>query len=572
MNNRIQLYAAILLLGIGGFYGCLSYIRFTNSATRDDTSTAASAQANVAQPVQQNPDETCWVVDQTLRDIANILVHAKGDAKPAAVNVAANMTSVPYTFGIHIDSLPEPSQIALQHYVWGSENYTPVVKNLMQAWKLETPQATAPDTAMAGRLATPDASVLVAEGQRITKALATHPLDPELNEQAALLTVVFGLRESSGVFYDVRGTLCRVAAHLAVARASRPEAGPNGKLASMVLLALAGREVESLEELKPLEAAQPAWANALKMRNTGDWRITAQPASASLLEQLAWFRAATAAAGVDFAHVKFPKSAEDDRPDWGHLAGAESYSVENGHEYIKNLLVLEVAEISATWRTLSGTPMEEADLVKRLNVSPLPELPLKETSDFEVLGWPEWAAYYQRHVCSDLWETYDFIKSMLGLPEDAKELQVQIKAHFSGLTLYPFLEKRLASDAATCTEAMNAAAAICENQPWLASSANWGDLMLPNAFNVKVSVRDPAPWFEPGLLYGTTYDFFPRNFVLRLLNGAPLGSWDRLSSLAPYDYDLLFLRAWGRFGPNATAQQLEVNYSTIKDYDANALR
>jgi hypothetical protein len=117
--------------------------------------------------------------------------------------------------------------------------------------------------------------------------------NPALHEAAALTVGAFALRESAGRFCDVRWSLNRMTAHLAMAAALTRD-GPatvDGRLAQAVLLSLANHQARALSSLDRLSEesasdAVKAWTRALRVRMTQDWRLIESPATATPLEKL----------------------------------------------------------------------------------------------------------------------------------------------------------------------------------------------------------------------------------------------------------------------------------------------
>src|SRR5947207_126449 len=74
----------------------------------------------------------------------------------------------------------------------------------------------------------------------LSQELAGDFRNPALHERAAVLLGVFALRESSGHFYDVRLPLCRMTAHLALARSLKKDSAysVHGRLAEAILYTL----------------------------------------------------------------------------------------------------------------------------------------------------------------------------------------------------------------------------------------------------------------------------------------------------------------------------------------------
>src|SRR6266513_4674998 len=99
-----------------------------------------------------------------------------------------------------------------------------------------------------------DLETVIREDKRLSTALTENPLDPELHEEAALLIGSFAMRESAGsTFCDIRRCLCKMTAHMALARAVRQNPGACGTLAEAILCSLTGRETPAFALLDQLQ-------------------------------------------------------------------------------------------------------------------------------------------------------------------------------------------------------------------------------------------------------------------------------------------------------------------------------
>jgi len=89
----------------------------------------------------------------------------------------------------------------------------------------------------------------------VSRLLHDHPRSAALHYRAAyLLSVYVQKREAAQADFDPRALLCRITAHLAIARALHPgEPTNDGRLAERMLSAAAARQ--------PLDAAPPAGAD-----------------------------------------------------------------------------------------------------------------------------------------------------------------------------------------------------------------------------------------------------------------------------------------------------------------------
>jgi hypothetical protein len=83
---------------------------------------------------------------------------------------------------------------------------------------------------------------LAAENLRLSRVLQLHPRSSSLHERAALL-LALAAAEQATAEGDIRPYLCRMTAHLAVARALHGDAlSEDGRLAERLLAQLADRE------------------------------------------------------------------------------------------------------------------------------------------------------------------------------------------------------------------------------------------------------------------------------------------------------------------------------------------
>src|SRR5688500_15706545 len=99
------------------------------------------------------------------------------------------------------------------------------------------------------RLMQPQGAVLERESERVGRWLTRRPLDAAANEEAALIHLALALRESAGVFSDVRASVARATAHLAVAGlAARPPTASE-RIAAAALQVLVGRQADILPRL-----------------------------------------------------------------------------------------------------------------------------------------------------------------------------------------------------------------------------------------------------------------------------------------------------------------------------------
>jgi tetratricopeptide (TPR) repeat protein len=523
----------------------------------------ADSAVSAPQPIDPlGATEGRWVVDEVTRDIAEIILFATDSTVDVAEVLDLTVRRETYDDTYEIAATGPKGTVThtvtLEHHIWSPADHASWAAAVLKAWGPERPAGENASTvndvdgvALAMQLTDPTSRNLVKEERRLSALLTKTPLDPELHEQAALLIGAFALRENAGSFTDVRPALCRMAAHLSLARALRPASGTCGNLAEAVQLTLAMRQAEALERVAKLPAGLGSWITALKLRNTGDWRLCSHPDKATFLEQIAWARALTRAVNPSPLQVFLTKHlSQSTAPDWSRATMNVGFGVEHGHVFVKPSMALEVADFAAASQAWDGRPPKGPELLTFLNEPPTRAVG-KSASGFEltVLGWGQIAAFHQRHICWAIYSTDYFLRRLWGVPDQAAEFEHAIHAQFAHLRLYPLLVRRMAGGSAgqflpelILDKAMRDAAAVCEKQPQLVSPANWA--LLSAHKDKTLQVPSAGSWFQPSLPQGTAFDFEHRIYALRLPPLPPGGTdynsfWQRVTTLAPYDYDIL---------------------------------
>jgi hypothetical protein len=179
---------------------------------------------------------------------------------------------------------------------------------------------------------------LLDQNDRVSSAFQRTMWQPSWHESAALLVGGLALRESVGLFNDVRPALSRMAAHLSIARALRGsgELSMDGRCALAILTALAGLERQAVQIVTEIDAraaspADRAWVRALRVRITGDWRSSQN--AGTLLERLEFARAIRGRLGVD-RFLDYLETFEPEQiADWHRIAFQNDFTVEAGRRF-----------------------------------------------------------------------------------------------------------------------------------------------------------------------------------------------------------------------------------------------
>lgn len=559
------------------------------------------APAKTAPEVKVDPEgatEGRWIVDEVTRDIAEMLLFASDPNLDASQELELSVSRKTYDDVYEVAAAGPKGEAAhtvtLKRHVWSADGYAPFAAALLKTWHPELASdggngGAAPDAdgiALALHLTEPTISNIIQEERRLSGLLNKKPLDPELHEQAAVIIGTFALREYAGWFHDIRPALCRMAAHLSLARALRPTSGTCGTLAEAIQSTLAGRQAEALELVAKLPADLGPWITALKMRNIGDWRLCPHPNKATLLEQVTWARASIRSISPAPVRAFLAAYAPESKiPDWSRAVMDVSFGVENGHVFVKPSIGLELADFAAASQAWDGRPPKGPEMLSFLNAQGERAVG-RSSNGFElaVLGWGQIAAHYQRHLCWAIFSTDDFLRNVWGVPDQAASLEQTIHARFSGLRMYPLLVRRLVHGGAghhlpksAFDKAMSEAVQMCKEQPQLISSAHWA-LLAARADELPEPPPAASEWFQPTMPQGTVFDFAQRIYGLRLPplrpgDGDYAAYWEKMRAVAPYNMDILhsYIAAGHPAGLTRAERDKEV-LKTVAEFNVHAMR
>lgn len=577
MKSWKGLVLLVCLWAVGGYVWWAFYRDPANRAPWATSNTRETVMAPPPPGMESWPFKTeqHWMADEIGRDIAEMIRFAKDPVTPVAnlsfSTTAPSLSEGKFEFSAKAAGVEAKQSGTLTHHFWAGENYAPWAKLLLEKWSAKVPaQSTAPNTTLVSALTSPAQGLLVVEGQRVTRELSQHPLDAELHEEAALLQGFLAMREAAGQFYDARHALCRMSAHLALARALQEKPAVCGQLAEVIQLALVGREVETLEKAEQLPSELQPWVRALKLRANFDWRSLDHPEKATLLEQMEYGRALVHCDLTAKLQDFLQKVSASQMPDWGRMVTEENFSVEQGHIFAKDSLGLELQELAEDWKSWCGKELKADTLVVVANDTP--GRCVANAGDgkqaMEVLGWGDLAAFHQRHICHSIQRTEDFLRNKWGVPEEAGKFEQFVNANLSGLRLAPIVLKRCAQNSTSYAPAMRDSLALCNKTPQLVTAANWACLAEPVPYGTQSrSIPRPQAWFSPDLPFGTTYDFGPRYYELHHLWAADTATWDKILETAPYHHDVIRAHRHKKLGPNVSLAQVEESQAKICDYD-----
>jgi hypothetical protein len=427
MTRRVLLL--VLLLAVVAAVGAwrLGWLATTPPATAVGPTPTPPPRFESAWATEQE-----WLVDRITRDIREMGALAAGRPAPPADAPAV-----------------KPEAIRFDEHLFSPRSYEAIAREALGA---PSAAATAGDSREEARLLAalldPRTEVLVSEDLALSRRLQAEPRDPGAHEQAALLLGAFALRDNARESTDPRPALTRLTAHLALALALRggAEPGAAGRLAETVLVTLLGRERDASARLDALAAAaaapaEKAWARALRLRNTGDWRIAFAEKRLTLLETLEEFRALVFGQDDEAALAWLDRRGPAVIPDWGRIALSNfSPSVGTSNRFADVTIAMDLADLTEVLGRLREAPADEAGFFEALNRKPESSVrpDAKGKPRLVVLDWELWADRFQRSLVFDLIRG-NAHRWMLGQPGERKAFVEQARSRFGRMQLYPIV-------------------------------------------------------------------------------------------------------------------------------------
>jgi tetratricopeptide (TPR) repeat protein len=537
-------------------------------------------------------DETTYIVETIASDVAEQMFYAASHRLPepnsfavTAEEKAGSAVDTPtYSVTIQLDqkTAPVKCDLTLNGPIWSPEDYAGLAGMLAQAVGLKAAPAAAgpPDAPLLAALADGTPETIEQENQILSGALEKDFANPELHEQAAALLGAFLLRDHSGNFFEIRSPLCRITAHQIMARFLRGSAAPglNGQMAAAMTLTLAGDEAPAVGQLDAIGTNNPAapLVRALLARNTGDFRALDQRDGLTRVESAGWFQARASYLSCPLAWSKLSE-AQMQTIDFVRMAYEESYTVEIGHQLYTAAIPLELREISSIYELSHHEKLAPNALTAALNE--LPERCLSGSgSDVHVhiIGWGQWAAFLQRHLCHAVQKDFNFLNVEWGVPDDAREFAAKCDAAFGGLRLYPFVRRFDCTDVDSYHRSVDDGFKVTVATPELVPAECWNYLCYHPRF---APPYDPNPnphineWHNHNPPPGTVYDLHPRLDHPSLVGrGDAVDRFEKLHELAPYDCRIVTYLLVHKYADHPSYEVVTNLYQGVLPYSLVAMR
>jgi tetratricopeptide (TPR) repeat protein len=541
------------LLLISGSLGCKRH----QSNAAQPTPPQAAGSAYFKTPFQ---NESQFVVENIAADIAEMVYFARNHRLPDPKHLSVHAEesggapdAPAYNITVKLGtSSAVHTPLTMSGPIWSDGVYTKLTAAIAHEIRLESLSSTQTnDTTMLAYLTDGLAATIEKQNLELSEDLQKDFLNPALHEQAAALLGAFALRENSGQFYDIRLALCRMTAHLALARFLAGQNPPdlNGQLANCMLLTLMNNEVAALEELKKVDTKDrvaAAWVRVLRAYASRDFRNLTSAEVAPAVERIAWFWAYSSA---NSRAVAWDRAGEEVAriPDYSRIAAAMGYSVQMGNVMLQTWLPLELGEVAKVYQLSHGRELEKKEVVAALNAAPehcfKPEG--KDAPEISVIGWGLWALQLQHHLCQAIATDYNSLQHKLGLPEEAQEFAKKCEGEFGGLRFYPFVRRLVCADAASYHKSTDEGWSFFTEFPHL-TPIQWPTYLCRRvSFAPLYLGKIPNPhcneWTSHNPLPGTAYDADARLDFPSFTGGFGSGGREQVMNvhaLAPYDIEI----------------------------------
>lgn len=534
-------------------------------------------------------DETRYLVESIVGDLAEMAAYAR--TKTVLGGLAVRAIERPHcSFGKPVYDIVVPAEggqaplrfsLNVNKPIWAPDLYEDIALQLCAPMNKAAPSAEVAPSGLAGELTELAAENLEKANRRVSELLTAHFQNPALHEQASLILGAFGLRDFAGTFYDARPILCRMTAHLALARAlnRRQPFGTDGRLAEAILDTLMNNQRTALARIEGLskDSALAPWVRALKAHVTGDDREISAVAAPTLLETIFWFEAVTRSTDIEMAWLKLGRTRQAMRTDYCRVVNQSPYTVGLGHQVREPSLALEIHELNQVYQLAHGRALAATGLVSALNTVPggCFETDAAGATAVRILGWGQWAYFLQRHLCHTLQHNFDFLQRKWCVPEEAKKYTQEADRLFAGLRLYPVVRRLNAVTDAECQASLGPLAELVGETPHLVPRWGWIHLFRPflkTEFDPELPDGHVNEWHRhdppPGTAYEPGSAFAHRSLACR----PEISQWvEALHEMAPYDTALDEAMVIYKFGKKPTFEQARELYRPRLEYASGLL-
>jgi len=483
------------------------------------------------------------------------------------------------------NSKPLTVPLNIESSIWSPDSYARLVSEIARSIKLSPPVSKSAfgDSALMDALLTGSAEQLEQSNIRLSQSLKKDFTNGALHEEAALVLGFFALREHSGRFFDVRSILSRMTAELALARyfSNTNVLGINGMMAEAVSLTMMNRQIDALTQLDKIPTNNPVLSRlvrVLRARNSDDYRPLREEMNPTALETTQLYLCMVRCGATAAGWAKLPPPFRF-RADSLRVTTEGDFSQEMGEQYSSAALTSELEEASEIYPISQGERPKLDSLIRSLNCCPDPvfwSTSAKEPQ-FRIIGWGQWAAFFQRHLCHAIETSFTLLRNNPSDNELASRFESDCDARYSSLLLYPFVKVCIRTNSSRSNETLLEIEKLAASRPELISPACWAEFQkyeqLKHSFQQTRTGPTEIVWSSQAVPYGTAYDIAA---ILETLRGTPryvcISNIEQLRVLAPYDRDLTQALLDLRYNRRPTREQALDLYKPVLPYSAYALQ
>jgi hypothetical protein len=538
-------------------------------------------------------DESQFIVEATLTDIAEMAYYAKNHKlpDPAALWVDAKEQGGAFRAPVYQVEVSfeknKPTvkfELPVNEAIWSPNVYADATTRMFNVLNLPTigSYTETDDGSVMSELVDAKATTLEEQNKLVSEKLQQDFSNPTAHEQAALVAVNFAGRESSGDFHDIRLPLTRVTAHLAVASvlAGVRERTPSGILAEALLNVCIGNATPAIQKvhgLRESDKTQAIWIRTVDALASYDYRPLEKLKDPTMLEHIAWYAAYAGSVDVNSAWEKL-KAQDFQYPDFCRVANNSIYSVQVGHALLQYSLPLEFKEIDEVYKAARGQKLTKANYIQALNEMPESCFGTDKNGKpvVRVIGWGQWAMFFQRQLCHAVQQNYNFLRYKYGDRDEATKFSAGAMNQFAGLRLFPFMARFICEDEPAYKKSVDDGFAVTVATPHLVSAQAWNYICWPVKFAPQYS-PNPNPhvneWHKHNPPPGTVYNLYPRLWHPSLTSRPDAVSvFEQLHQLNPYSGSVSAELVKRKYKNKASYEELEQIYSAVLDYAPETIR
>jgi hypothetical protein len=197
-----------------------------------------------------------------------------------------------------------------------------------------------------------------------------------------------------------------------------------------------------------------------------------------------------------------------------------------------------------------------------------------QPSRVRVIGWGQWAAFFQRHLCSAVQHDFNMYERKWGVHDEARQFAAGSDKLFTDLRLYPFVRISDSMNESDYRNALDIAALVTKSAPELIPGQCWNELWTRVPF---AAVYQPLPydqlgeWFTHDPPPGTAYDSHSRMDHGNILQSPNVADQlARIHQMAPYDHYVTYAISSEVYKGKMTYSQVTNLDGSFLAYDASA--